>query len=325
MSDITYPVKGKTVLITGAARGIGAESARRLAARGAKLSLVGLEPELLEQVASECGDDAVWFEADVTDKDELQAAIDGTVERFGGIDVVMANAGIGAGGTVRTMDPESWERVIEVNLFGVVRTIRQCLPHVIERKGYILPVASVAAAVHTPGMSAYAASKAAVEAFGNSLRGEVAHLGVKVGVAYFSWIDTEMVRGADDNPATKFMRAKLRGPAGEDLPGVGGRRGRGGGNREARAPAHRPAQLPGPSLPEDGGGTADRGERPPRRPRVRPHAGGGGRDARGRGLTAGRRRRPGGRRVAREAPARTRACLTRTAPRGKIGGRSREE
>jgi short-subunit dehydrogenase len=67
-------------------------------------------------------------------------------------------------------------------------------------------------------MSAYAASKAAVEAFGNSLRGEVAHLGVKVGVAYFSWIDTEMVRGADDNPATKFMRAKLRGPAGRTYP-----------------------------------------------------------------------------------------------------------
>ena len=217
MPSSSWSLQGKTVLITGAARGIGAESARRLAARGARLSLVGLEPELLEQVASECGD-AAWFEADVTDPDQLQAAIDGTVERFGGIDVVMANAGIGAGGTVRTMDADAWEHVLEVNLFGVVRTIRQCLPHVIERKGYILPVASVAAAIHTPGMSAYAASKAGVEAFGNSLRGEVAHLGVKVGVAYFSWIDTEMVRGADENPATKFMRAKLRGPAGKTYP-----------------------------------------------------------------------------------------------------------
>ena len=217
MANPTWPVSGKTVLITGAARGIGAESARRLAARGANLSLVGLEPELLEQVASECGD-AAWFEADVTDRDALQAAVDGTVERFGGIDVVMANAGIGAGGTVRTMDPDSWERVIEVNLLGVFRTIRACLPHVIERRGYILPVASIAAAVHTPGMSAYAASKAGVEALGNSLRGELAHQGVKVGVAYFSWIDTEMVRGADENPATKFMRSKLRGPAGKTYP-----------------------------------------------------------------------------------------------------------
>jgi NAD(P)-dependent dehydrogenase (short-subunit alcohol dehydrogenase family) len=217
MSEPSWPVQGKTVLITGAARGIGAESARQLASRGARLSLVGLEPEMLEQVASECGD-AVSFEADVTDRDSLQAAIDGTVDRFGGIDVVMANAGIGAGGTVRKMDPDAWERVIEVNLFGVVRTVRACLPHVIERRGYVLPVASIAAAIHTPGMSAYAASKAGVEAFSNSLRGEVAHLGVGVGVAYFSWIDTEMVRGADENPATKFMRSKLRGPAGKTYP-----------------------------------------------------------------------------------------------------------
>ena len=217
MPTSSWSLQDKTVLITGAARGIGAESARRLASRGARLSLVGLEPELLEQVAAECGD-AASFECDVTDTDQLQSAIDGTLERFGGIDVVMANAGIGAGGTVRTMDPEAWERVIEVNLFGVVRTIRACLPHIIERRGYVLPVASVAAAIHTPGMSAYAASKAAVEAFGNSLRGEVAHLGVGVGVAYFSWIDTEMVRGADEMPATKFMRSKMRGPAGKIWP-----------------------------------------------------------------------------------------------------------
>src|SRR5687768_14065249 len=103
MASSSWSLQGKTVFITGAARGIGAESARRLAARGARLSLVGLEPELLEKVAAECGD-AAWFEADVTDPEALQAAVDGTIERFGAIDVVIANAGIGAGGTVRTMD-----------------------------------------------------------------------------------------------------------------------------------------------------------------------------------------------------------------------------
>lgn len=217
MARVTYPVRGRTILITGAARGIGAESARRLAARGARLSLVGLEPELLEQVASECGD-AAAFEADVTDRDALQAAVDATVERFGGIDVVVANAGIAGVGTVRTMDPDAWEHIIEVNLLGVFRTIRACLPHVVERRGYVLPVASMAAALHLPGMSAYAASKAAVEALANSLRGEVAHLGVRVGVGYFSWIDTEMVRGADEHPAAQFMRGKLRGPAAKVFP-----------------------------------------------------------------------------------------------------------
>ena len=205
-------VRGKTVLITGAARGIGAETARRLAARDAQLSLVGLEPDLLESVAAECGD-AAWFEADVTDREALGAAVDGTLARFGGIDVVMANAGIAGVGTVRRMDPDAWERVIEVNLLGVYRTIRACLPHVIDRRGYVLPVASIAAAVHTPGMSSYAAAKAGVEALGDSLRGEVRHLGVDVGVAYYSWIDTDMVRGGNSHPAGRFMRAKLRGPA----------------------------------------------------------------------------------------------------------------
>lgn len=207
-------VRGKTVLITGAARGIGAETARRLAARGARLSLVGLEPELLESVAAECGD-AAWFEADVTNRDALDAAVEGTLERFGAIDVVMANAGIAGLGTLRGMEPSGWERVIEVNLLGVYRTVHACLSHVIERRGYVLPVASLAAAVHTPGMSAYSAAKAGVEALADSLRGEVAHLGVDVGVAYYTWIDTEMVRGADTHPAAQFMRAKMRGPAGK--------------------------------------------------------------------------------------------------------------
>jgi len=207
-----WNLQGKTVLITGAARGIGAETARRLAARGARLSLVGLEPELLEQVASELGE-AAWFECDVTDRASIKAAADATVERFGGIDVVMANAGIGAGGTVLTMDPAGWERVIEVNLLGVYRTINVALPHVIERKGYVLPVASMAAAVHAPGMSAYSASKAAVEALGDALRPEVKHKGVDVGVAYYSWIDTEMVRGADAREGMSTLRKRLRGPA----------------------------------------------------------------------------------------------------------------
>ena len=212
MARGSQSIRGKTVLITGAARGIGAETARRLAARGANVSLVGLEPELLETVAAECGD-AAWFEADVTHRDALESAVDGTLERFGGIDAVMANAGIAGVGTLRAMDPAGWERIIEVNLLGVYRTINVCLPHVIERRGYVLPVASIAAAIHTPGMSAYAATKAGVEAMGDALRGEVKHLGVDVGVAYYSWIETDMVRGADTHPAAQFMRAKLRGPA----------------------------------------------------------------------------------------------------------------
>jgi len=214
----TYPIAGKTVLITGAARGIGAETARRLASKGARVSLVGLEPEELEKVAAQCGPDAIWFETDVTDWDALDRAVSGTVERFGGIDVVMANAGIASSGLVRYTDVDAWERVIEVNLLGVFRTVRACLPHVIERKGYILPVASLAAAAHSPVMSAYSASKAAVEAFGDALRGEVAHHGVSVGVAYFSWIATDMVAGGDATVAAGLLRGRMRGPLGKTYP-----------------------------------------------------------------------------------------------------------
>jgi NAD(P)-dependent dehydrogenase (short-subunit alcohol dehydrogenase family) len=205
-------LEGKTALITGAARGIGAESARRLAAAGANVSLVGLEPEELARAAGRCEPQAAWFEADVRDWEALERAVAGTVERFGGIDVVIANAGIGSGGTIRAIEPEAFERVIEVNLLGTWRTLRACLPHVIERRGYVLIVASLAALAQMPLMGAYSASKAGVEALGTTLRAETSHLGVDVGVGYFSWIETELVSGADEHPSFAHVRASLPGP-----------------------------------------------------------------------------------------------------------------
>src|SRR5690349_21947630 len=113
---------GKVVLITGAARGIGAAAARACAARGATLSLVGLERDELEALASELGPQAAAFEADVTDWGALGAAVEETVHRFGGIDAVVANAGIASGGPIAQADIEAFERTIEVNLLGVWRT-----------------------------------------------------------------------------------------------------------------------------------------------------------------------------------------------------------
>jgi NAD(P)-dependent dehydrogenase (short-subunit alcohol dehydrogenase family) len=211
MASGSWRIEGRTVLVTGAARGIGAEAAQRLAARGARVSLVGLEPEELEKVAARCGPEAAWFECDVTDVDSLERAVAGTVERFGGIDVAIANAGIAPIGTVRGIDPAAFERTLEINLLGLWRTIRACLPHVIERRGYVLGIASLAAAIHAPGMAAYSASKAGAEAFLNALRTEVAHLGVDVGTGYFSFIDTDLVRGADAHPAVGHLRTQRRG------------------------------------------------------------------------------------------------------------------
>ena len=211
-------VSGRTVLITGAARGIGAEAARQVARRGGNVALVGLEPELLEKVAAECGPNAAVFEADVTDWDALEEAAQGTVERFGEIYAVVANAGIGAAGTIRQLDPDAFERTVNVDFFGVWRTVRTCLPHVERSRGYILNIASMAAISHLPGFGAYGSAKAGVEAFTNVLRQEERPHGVDVGCAYFGWIDTDLVRGTDENPAGKLLRDRMTGPLAKTLP-----------------------------------------------------------------------------------------------------------
>jgi len=198
------------VMITGAARGIGAESAKQLYARGHEVALVGLEPAELEARATELGSRAAAFECDVTDREALDRVVAQIVERFGGIDVVIANAGVSTVGTVSTLDPDEFERVVEVNLLGVYRTVRAALPQVTERRGYVLVVASLAAALHGGMMANYAMAKAGAEAFANSLRQELAPLGTAVGCAYFGFIDTDMVRDAYEHPAS--LRARRDAP-----------------------------------------------------------------------------------------------------------------
>lgn len=206
-----YPIEGSTVLITGAARGIGAGAAERLHARGANVALVGLEPELLERRAAELGERALWAEADVTDPDALARAVEATVERFGGIDVAIANAGIHMVGALATAPVEAAERALEVNLMGVWRTDRAVLPQLTERRGYLLNVASLAAAAHAPLMGPYAASKAGVEALTDALRAEMRPQGVRVGCAYFGFIDTDLVRASFAHPSTRAAMGAMPG------------------------------------------------------------------------------------------------------------------
>lgn len=208
---------GRVVLITGASRGIGAAVARRLAAGGATVALVGLEPAELAQVAADCGPAAGWWEADVTDAESLDLAVAAVAERYGRIDVVIANAGIAAPGFTRSMDPAVWERVLDVNLYGVWRTVHSTLPHLLDSKGYLLLVSSLAGIVHMPGLASYTVAKAGVEALGNSLRAELKHLGVDVGVAHLTFVDTDMVRGADEHPVFRRVRDALP-PAGRVYP-----------------------------------------------------------------------------------------------------------
>ncbi|MHB8657020.1 MAG: short-chain dehydrogenase/reductase [Solirubrobacteraceae bacterium] len=197
---------GKVALITGAARGIGAETARRLHERGASLALVGIEPERMAALRDELGEDRVEsFEADVTDVEALGAAVSGAVERFGRLDVVLANAGVHYVGAFATTPLAVLERELEINLLGVLRTDHAVVEHLAASRGYLLNVASLAAASHAPLMSSYAASKAGVEALSNSLRAELAPAGVKIGCAYFGFIDTDMVRDAFAQDSTKTL------------------------------------------------------------------------------------------------------------------------
>lgn len=234
---MSWQIEGRTVLITGAARGIGADAAERLHARGANVALVGLEPERLEALAARLGSDrAAAFEADVTSPEALERAVAGTVQRFGALDVAVANAGLHFVGALTTAPLAQLERELQVNLHGVLHTVRAAAPHVVARKGYLLNVASLAAASHAPLMGAYAASKAGVEAMTNALRQELRPTGTRVGCAYFGFIETDLVRESFEHPSSrtlerlmpKFVRETVPvGEAGAAIErAVAGRKGR---------------------------------------------------------------------------------------------------
>jgi NAD(P)-dependent dehydrogenase (short-subunit alcohol dehydrogenase family) len=200
-------LRGRRVFITGAARGIGAASARRLKASGARVAVAGIEPELLSELASELGG-APWFECDVSDREQVEEAVNAAARALGGLDVVMANAGVAAQLPLVGGEPEIFERTIAVNVLGVYYTLRAAGPHIGHPNGYALAVSSLAAAVHPPLMGAYCASKAAVEALANSLRSELRHTGARLGVAYFAEIDTDMTQRGFGTQAAKRLAGR---------------------------------------------------------------------------------------------------------------------
>jgi len=213
-----YPLQGRVLFITGGGSGIGAEVARQAAAKGAQLALVDVDGEAVQRVA-ESLPGAIGITADVRDYESLEAAVQKTVETFGGIDVSFANAGIEVAHTARGIPLIEMERIADINFTGVFRTVRATLPHVIERRGYVLITASLAAILHAPPLSHYTATKAGVEAFGNALRMEVRHKGVDVGVAYFAIIDTPMVaRGMSDPILTQFQEEQGQNFVGKTYP-----------------------------------------------------------------------------------------------------------
>jgi NAD(P)-dependent dehydrogenase (short-subunit alcohol dehydrogenase family) len=205
-----YDLNGKVALVTGAARGIGFETARQMHLRGASVAVLDLDAGEAREAAERIGPRAIGLGGDVTDQSAMMNAVVEVVDAFGGLDVAVANAGIAQRqfATVRGISGEEWERVFEVDMLGVWRTVRAALPQIVERRGQMVVVSSVYAFANGFGNSPYAVAKAGVESLGRALRVELKPHGASASVAYFGWVDTKMVQDAmaqEDAPRVREL------------------------------------------------------------------------------------------------------------------------
>ncbi|MEU7631081.1 SDR family NAD(P)-dependent oxidoreductase [Nocardia sp. NPDC049220] len=194
-------LEGKRVVITGAARGIGLSTARAAIARGARVALLDRDEIELGRVVPELGASASAFVADVTDPEGLTAAVAAAAAELGGVDVVVANAGVAPKmATVEGTSLAEFDRVIGVNLRGVWNTVQAGVPHLGVSRGRLVVVASVYSFVNGVLGAPYAVSKAGVEALARTLRVELSVAGIGITTAYFGFVDTDLVnntKGAD--------------------------------------------------------------------------------------------------------------------------------
>ncbi|WP_029108539.1 SDR family NAD(P)-dependent oxidoreductase [Mycobacterium sp. URHD0025] len=207
-----YSLSDKVVLITGAGRGLGEATAVALAGRGAQVVLADVNLPAVQQVARTLPNGRVLaLECDVTQLDSVQEAARRAREEFGRIDVVIANAGVlGRGGTLRTLTPDQVGAVMSVNVAGVVNTVAATLESVIRSRGQIVLVSSVFAYINGAGAIPYAMSKAAIEQLGRGLRVELACHGASAMTAYFSLIETDMIRqGVDADPHVSALLSAM--------------------------------------------------------------------------------------------------------------------
>ena len=179
---MSHPLAGKVVIITGASSGIGAATARSLVRVGCQVTLAARSGDKLRALAAELGSAALAVPTDVTVGAEVTQMVDKTIERFGRVDVLFANAGIYIPGQVAEGNPDAWAQLMDVNVDGVLRCVHAVLPHMLaQRSGDILVTSSISGFIDIHWEPVYSASKHAIQGFVHTLRRQVAEAGIRVG------------------------------------------------------------------------------------------------------------------------------------------------
>jgi NAD(P)-dependent dehydrogenase (short-subunit alcohol dehydrogenase family) len=209
-----YDLTGKVVLITGGSRGLGNATATALLSRGARVAIVDIDPATPDIAARMSATAAIGAVADVRDRDAVDRAVAHAVERFGRVDVAIANAGIlSRGATLRSMPATTIDNLFAVNITGVVNTVNAAMDQIIANQGQIVLISSVFAFLNGMGTIPYAMSKSAVEQLGRGLRVELAAHGATTTTAYFSLIETDMIKhGVDEDPTVVELLSTLPRP-----------------------------------------------------------------------------------------------------------------
>jgi NADP-dependent 3-hydroxy acid dehydrogenase YdfG len=203
MSEQT-DLRGKVALITGASAGIGTALARALAHRGVQIAIAARRMDRLRALADEIaglGGAAVPIEVDVRDEASVRAMIDQATQRFGGLDILIPNAGLGYRAPIIDGDPARWKLMLDTNVFGVLLTLKYGVPHLVRRgQGDVFLLSSIAGHVVGNGGAGYSATKFAVNAIGESLRKEVTRNNIRVTILAPGVVISEFQAVADYPP-----------------------------------------------------------------------------------------------------------------------------